>query len=46
MVRKNKKGILGKALPTMSKRYKIGPGIDLIDEKFRETFGYRRRDER
>ncbi|SEF55145.1 hypothetical protein SAMN05660865_00485 [Caloramator fervidus] len=44
MVRKSKKYIVGKELPTASKRYKIGPGIDLIDEKFRETFGYRKND--
>lgn len=30
MVRKSKKGIVGKALPTSSHRYKVGPGIDFV----------------
>lgn len=28
MVRKSKKGIVGKSDPTSSHRYKVGPGID------------------
>lgn len=31
MTRKSKKGIVGKSIPTASRRYKVGPGIDLID---------------
>lgn len=30
MVRKSKKGIVGKATPTASHRYRIGPGIDFV----------------
>lgn len=33
MVRKSKKGIVGKALPTMSKRYRIGKGLDFVKER-------------
>lgn len=32
MVRKSKKGIVGKALPTLSHRYKVGPGIDFVQD--------------
>jgi hypothetical protein len=35
MVRKSRKGIVGKALPTMCKRYRIGEGIDFIKEKLK-----------
>lgn len=33
MVRKSKKGIVGKAMPTTSHRYKVGPGIDFVQDK-------------
>lgn len=39
MVRKSRKGIVGKALPTMSKRYRIGEGIDFIKEKLKMQEG-------
>lgn len=32
MVRKSKKGIVGKAIPTSSHRYKVGPGIDFVQD--------------
>lgn len=32
MVRKSKKGIVGKAMPTSSHRYKVGPGIDFVQD--------------
>lgn len=32
MVRKSKKGIVGKATPTTTHRYRIGPGIDFVQE--------------
>lgn len=32
MVRKSKKGIVGKATPTTFHRYKVGPGIDFVQE--------------
>ncbi|TDT61169.1 hypothetical protein [Fonticella tunisiensis] len=32
MTRKSHKGIVGKAMPTVSRRYKVGPGIDFVDE--------------
>lgn len=35
MTRKSKKGIVGKSVPTESKRYKIGPGIDFVDMNLR-----------
>lgn len=35
MTRKSSKGIVGKATPTPSKRYKVGPGIDFVGENLR-----------
>lgn len=38
MVRKSKKGIVGKSTPTMHHRYRIGPGTDFVQENL--TNGY------
>ena len=38
MVRKSKKGIVGKSNPTSSHRYKVGPGIDFVQDNL--TNGY------
>lgn len=32
MVRKSRKGIVGKPLPTAIDRYQVGPGIDFVDQ--------------
>jgi hypothetical protein len=32
MVRKSRKGVVGKALPTATARYDVGPGIDFKSE--------------
>lgn len=35
MTRKSKKGIVGKANPTPSVRYNVGPGLDFVEENLR-----------